>query len=220
MITLLLGTNALAKKQRIVQTAKELQAEVENFTENSTIPSLSELFEPQLFGSQKIVVFDHVWKQLDPENLLEKIGNKTSAQLFILEDSLDKRKKINQDFLKDNRVTVEELNSPVGTRLATEWIQNFASEQGIKIEPAAAMTLSRALLIDEDSVLNVAQAQSELQKLKSYANGQVITSKVVSELVESATGVDIFVLLNAIATKNKKTIFAVARRLFCYRSGG
>lgn len=208
MITLLLGTDQLAKKQYIDAAAKRANAEVETFTDSSTIPDLGSLFEQQLFGAPKIVVFDHAWKKLDAEALLEKVGDNKSAQLFIVEDSLDKRTKVNQAFIKDARVTVVELNAPIGTRAASDWINAYCKQNEIKIDAAASMALASALLIDEDATLNVLHAQNELQKLKQYARSEsgdsVVTKDMVSLLVETETGVDIFALLNAIATKNKK----------------
>lgn len=212
MITLLLGTDQLAKKQYIDAAAKKAGAEVETFTDSSTIPDLGSLFEQQLFGAPKIVVFDGAWKKLDAEALLEKVGDNKPAQLFICETSLDKRTKVNQAFMKDARVTVVELNAPIGTREASGWINAYAKQNGIKIDAAASMALASALLVDEDDTLNVLHAQNELQKLKQYARSstdgsstdQTITKDMVALLVETETGVDIFALLNAIATKNKK----------------
>ena len=69
MITLLLGSDSLAQKQHVRQIAKLRSAEVQTFTESSSIPPLAQLFEQQLFGAPKVVVFDHVWKNLVPEEL-------------------------------------------------------------------------------------------------------------------------------------------------------
>jgi DNA polymerase-3 subunit delta len=74
--------------------------------------------------------------------------------------------------------------------------------------------LARALLLDEDSTLDVLRAQNEIEKLKQYAAGQPITSGMVGELVESSSGVDIFELLNAIATKNKKQALTMLQNYF------
>lgn len=209
MITLLLGSDTLAKKLYIKQAAQKAGAEVETFNEASgAIPALGSLFEQQLFGAPKIVVLDKLWKKIDADELLEKVGDNKSAQLFIVEDSLDKRLNATKTFLKDERITVVELNAPVGTRAASDWINNFCKLQGVKIEPAASMALTQTLLIDEDATLNVMQAQNELEKLKQYAKSEgkegIITKQAVELLVENTDGVDIFALLNAIATKNKK----------------
>ena len=204
MITLLLGTNVLAKKQHIQKAAKLRSAEVETFTESSTIPKLEHMFEQQLFGAPKIVVFDHLWKKLDPQEMLEKLGENKSAEVYIVEDSLDKRINANKEFLNDKLVSVVELSAPIGTRSSTDWIVKYANENNIKIDQAAAFALASALLLDEDSVLNVSDVQNEIEKLKQYAAGKVVTKDMVALLVENSTGAGIFALLNAIATKNKK----------------
>ncbi len=206
MLTILLGSDPLAKKEMLTAEAKRRGAEVHTFNDSNPLPNLDSLFEPQLFGAPKVVVMDHLWKKLsdaDVESLL-KFGEDKSAVLFVIEDSLDKRKKINQEFLKDKRVNVVQLDAPVGTAMASHWITKYAGEKNILIEPPASQALARALLIDEDSVLDVARAQSELAKLSAYADGQTITKDMVGELTENITGVDIFALLNAIAAKNKK----------------
>jgi DNA polymerase III subunit delta len=214
MITLLLGTDSLAKKQHIAQAAKSRGAEVEIYAEGSALPSLNQLFEQQLFGAPKLVVFDHVWKKLDSEDLLEQLGANKDANLFIVEESLDKRTKLNQEFLKDKRVTVVQLDAPIGSGLASEWIKNYCKEHNIKIDAQASLALARALLIDEDSVLDVARAQNELQKLKQYSEEGPITQEAISLLVESSVGVDIFELLNAIATKNKQQAMKMLNEYF------
>jgi DNA polymerase III subunit delta len=214
MITLLLGSDSLAKKQHIAEASKLRGAEVEVFTENSTLPPLPELFEQQLFGAPKMVVLDHIWKQLDSGKVLEEVGNSKSASLYIVEESLDKRKTVNQAFLKDSRVSVMQLDAPVGVSAVGDWIDNYSKELKISIEPSATNALARALVTDEDTVMDVARAQSELAKLKAYANGQSITSSMVATLVESEVGVDIFELLNAIATKNKKQAIEMLNRYF------
>jgi DNA polymerase III subunit delta len=80
------------------------------------------------------------------------------------------------------------------------------------------MSLARALLIDEDSVLDVARVQNELEKLRAFADGKVITPSMVGDLTENTTGVDIFELLNAIATKNKKLAMQMLDQYFLTES--
>ncbi len=214
MITLLLGTDALAKKQHIKLAANQRNAEIQIFSEGAALPSLDGLFEQQLFGVPKVVVLERVWKQLDPVELLDKLGDKSSASLFVLEDSLDKRKKVNQEFLNDSRVKVLQLDSPLGTNAASDWIINYCKEKGIAIELRASQSLSRALVLDEDSVLDVVRAQNEIEKLKHFASGKSITAEMVGELVVSVSGVDIFALLNAIATKNRKQALILLQNYF------
>lgn len=214
MITLLLGTDTLSKKQHIVQAVQLQQAEVQTFLENSILPPLHQLFEAQLFGAPKIVVLDHIWKQLDSNALLEELGDKSYVSLFVLEDNLDKRVKLNQEFLKDSRVTVVQYDAPVGTTVSAEWIKNYCAQQNIKINDDASLALARALLVDEDSTLNVARARNEIEKLKQYSGSESISQNAVNQIVENSTGVDVFELINAVATKNKKTALQIMNDYF------
>ncbi len=212
MITLLLGSDTLAKKLHIKQAAEKAEAEVETFTDSSALPALGTMFEQQLFGAPKVVVLDHVWKKLDPEDMLETVGD--NATLYIVEDSLDKRVKSNQAFLKDQRVAVVELNAPIGNRAAVEWVSQFAKDREINIESAASIALVKILLPDEEASLNVVRAQSELMKLKAYANGEAVNTTMVALLIETESSVDVFALLNAIATKNKKLAVQLLETFF------
>lgn len=161
-----------------------------------------------------MVVFDHAWKQLDPEQLLENFADNNNATVFIVEESLDKRKKVNVEFQKDKRVTVIQNDSPIGTKAASDWVLNYAKQNNFNIEPAASLALARALLVDEDSSLDVMRAQNELEKLKQYSAEDLITEKAVELLVEPITGVDVFELLNAIATKNRKQALSLLQNYF------
>lgn len=218
MITLLLGSDELAKKQHISKVAKQLAAEIEVFTDASGL-NLGQLFEPQLFGAPKVIVLDHVWKQLDLEKVLETIGGNPSAQLFLLEDSLDKRLTVNKDFVKDSRVTVVQLDAPAGLGDSVMWIRKFADENDIKLDAITATKLANAILPDQEATLPVLRTQNELQKLKSYANGNPVTAEMIDELVESTASVDMFALTNAIAAKNKKLAMQLLNEYFDTESG-
>ncbi len=211
MITVLLGNNSIAKKAHIADSAVKFKADLVVLDESSELSGLSRHFEPQLFGAPKIVVLDGAWKNIDAENFIDQVGE---CQVFIVEENIDKRKKVNTEFLKDSRVLVLNFDAPVGSALSADWILKFAKEHNIAIEPAAARALATALLENEDSSLNVARAQNELQKLQSFANGKTITTAMVGELTENITGVDIFALLNAIATKNKKLALQMLEQFF------
>lgn len=218
MITLLLGTDSLAKKQSIANRAKELGADIETFTDAANL-SFAQLFEPQLFGAPKVIVLDHVWKQLELEKVLDEVGENSAAQLFLVEDSLDKRLTVNKEFLKDKRVTVVEMNAPAGLGESVVWIRQFAKENNINIDAAAATNLANAILPDPEATLSVLRAQNELQKLKSYANSKPVTAQMVEELVESTTSMDVFGLTNAIAAKNKKLALQLLNEYFQTEAG-
>ncbi len=216
MLTLLLGTNQTAKKKHIKAAAQQRDAEIEIVSESEGLAGLGSIFEPQLFGAPKIAVLENLWKKLNDEDItkLLVLADDKSATVFVVEESLDKRKKINQEFLKNPKIIVAQLDAPIGTRSASEWIQNFAKEAGYKIDAKASMVLAQALLIDEDSTLDVGRAETELAKLNAYAAGKNITTEMVNELIEKVAGVDIFELLNAIAAKNKQSALKILDQYF------
>ncbi len=218
MITLLLGSDELAKKQYISERAKQLASEVETLTDPNGL-DLGRLFEPQLFGAPKLVVLDHTWKQLELDKILETVGENKTAQLFILEDSLDKRMTANKDFLKDSRVTVMQMDAPVGLGESVVWVRKFADSNNIKIDATTATKLANVILPDQEASLPVLRTQNELQKLKAYANGEAVTSQMIEELVESTTSMDVFGLTNAIAAKNKKLAVQLLNEYFETESG-
>lgn len=214
MITLLLGSDMLAKKEYVQAVAKSRGAEIQTFSDSSNMPPLLNMFEPQLFGAPKVVVLKNLWNSLDPELVLNEFGNSKDAHVFVLEDSLDKRKKVNQDFLKNDRVKVVQLDAPLGVHASHEWIMQFCSNENIKIDSAASMAVARALIVNEDTSLDIIRAQNELQKLKHYASGNTITIAMVIALVESSTSVDVFELLNAVANKNTKLALQLLQTFF------
>lgn len=216
MLTLLLGTDLIAKKNHLKTAAKQRGADMEIYTESSALPNFDALFEPQLFGPPKVVVLDGLWKKFsdeDIERLLQSVAN-PQATVFVLEESLDKRKKVNQEFLKNESVKVIQLDAPVGMAAAGSWINSFAKENNISIDGTASMALAKALLIDEDSTLDTLRAQNELAKLGAYAGSEKITVATVEKLTEKEIAVDIFELLNAIAAKNKKQALHVLNQYF------
>ena len=218
MITLLLGTDELAKKQYILDTVTAQAAELQIFTEVGGL-NLLQLFEPQLFGAPKVVMLDHVYKQLDTAQILDQIGNNKTAHLFLAEDSIDKRVSANKEFLKDARVKVIEFNAPVGLGDSVVWIRQFAKNHQIKLDSAVATKLANTILLDQEASLPVLRAQNELLKLKSYAGGAEVTTEMVESLVENVFSIDVYALTNAIAAKNKQLAMQLLNDYFKTESG-
>lgn len=217
MIIVLLGLDALAKKNYIASWAASKQLEVIRVAGEEPLPDLRSLSAPALFGPKAGYVFDQRWKDLDPESLLEQAGDKT-LELIIVEDTIDQRKTVNKTFLKDKRVEVKEFSLP--DQAASErWLTEQAKELNIAIEPQAISELVNLLLPNDDAKLDVVQAKNELLKLKSYANGEKVTTEMVNEIVVGNAGVDIFALLNAIGTRNKPLSVSLMENFFEHSSG-
>ncbi len=201
MITVLTGQDTLKKQKEIAARVPAKEFEIVRISSSDQIPELGTLAEPMLFGPLRAYIFDGVWKNLDPENLL-KFTADNSTKVFIIEDSIDQRKTVNKNFLKDKRVTVIDCAAPTGGEVAS-WIGSQAKDLGIKIDKKAVEDLAKALAPDERGALSVSTAQNELLKLKYYANGEIITPTMVEELVNPIVAINIFDLLDAVGSQQK-----------------
>jgi DNA polymerase III subunit delta len=201
MITILLGGDTFAKQKEIAGRLPAKEFEVVRISESSQIPPLSSLSEPTLFGPPRAYIFSGVWKDLDPEKLLE-FGASSQTKIFIDEDSLDQRKSSNKEILKDERITVIDCAAPKGEE-SRAWIKDHAKTLDMQIDNQAATDLARALVPEEYGSLSVTSAHNELMKLKSYANGEIVTSEMVAELVEPLLTINVFDLLDAVGSQQK-----------------
>ncbi len=213
MIVLLLGSDQIAKETYVKSELGD-SGESQTFTSENIPERISDLFAAQLFGAPAPIVFNNCLAKLDSEEIITLSEENPSIKVYLLEDKLDKRTKANQELIKDKRVSVIQMDAPLGTRAAIDWINNFAKTNNFKIDTAASNVLAHLLVPDDESTLNVLRAQSELLKLKSYADGDAVTPEMVGLLVESEAMVDVFALLNAIATKNKKLAVQMMETFF------
>ncbi|MDQ3018357.1 MAG: DNA polymerase III subunit delta [bacterium] len=217
MLTILLGQDVLTKQQYVQEHLEGKNIELKKIHSGDTLPNVASLNAPALFGPVEAYLFEQCWKDLDPEQLLEHCSE-SSTQVFIFEDSIDQRKTVNKNFLRDKRVTVKEFESPSGAG-AGKWIAAHAKHLQIKIEPKAVEALVAALVPDESGKLSVLGAHNELEKLKSCADGVAITESMVRDLVEPLSAINIFSLLDAIGTKNKVQATKLLEQFFALPGG-
>ncbi len=197
----MLGGDTFAKQKEIAGRLPAKEFEVVKISEASQIPPLASLSEPTLFGPARAYIFSGVWKDLDTESLLQ-YGAESHTKIFIDEDSLDQRKTVNKEILKDKRVTVIDCPAPKGDA-SVQWIKDHAKVLEIQLDNQAAADLARALVPEEYGSLSVLSAHNELMKLKSFANGETVTSEMVAELVEPLLTINVFDLLDAIGNQQK-----------------
>ncbi len=217
MLTILLGSDTLTKQNYINKVATEHKFELRKIKAGDPLPNLSSLNEPMLFGPIQAYIFEHFWKELGSEQLLLEYAE-SSIYVFIVEDTIDKRKTLNKTFLQDKRVTVKEFDSPTAAT-AEKWLAKHAKELDVTLDGAAANALAAALLADQHAKLPVQLAHNELLKLKSYAGGKTITAIMVKEMVHPVIGIDPFALLDAIATKNKPRALQMLGDFFEHTTG-
>ncbi len=217
MITILLGGDTLSKQNYISEQMAAKKLEARKIRSGDALPNLDSLSATALFGAKEAFIFENCWKELDAEQLMAKHAE-SDAEIFIVEESIDQRKTVNKEIVKDRRITVKTFELPLGSS-AEKWLSKHAGELGMKIEPNAIKSLAHALAPDEKAKLNVMQAHNELLKLKSYAGSESVTSSMVDEMVVPVTTIDTFALLDAVALKNKSQALLLLEKFFA-QSGG
>lgn len=214
MITILLGTDQITKQKYLAELLTEKQLEPRKFRSGDALPRLDSLSEPTLFGPASAYIFDHCWKDLDPEALLAQV--QTPAHIVIIEESIDQRKTVNKNILHDKKITVKDFSAPNGPAMIGKWLTNHAEELGVAIDKQAVTQLTEALVPEENGALPVLQAHQELIKLKQYSGGEIITAEMVQAIVPAAVSIDIFSLLNAIGSKNKTQSLQLLEKFFAH----
>lgn len=213
MLTLLLGDDVYAKQAYLDKELSKLGGDLNKFQSGENLPKLTSLGGDSLFGKAGVYVFIDCLKHFELEDLEAVVKN--SVPIYLWESSLDMRLTKSKQLIKI--ATVQDFPAP-GRELAQAWLQSHADMLGINIQPSAARELVNRLLGDTKTHLPVMSAHQELLKLASYAGEQAISRAMVEELTPQDLNIDIFALLNFIASKNKPQAIKLLKNY--YESSG
>lgn len=214
MITLLLGTDAIAKQKYLEMIAKQEDLEILMCTEPEQSQKLADLLAPALFGKAKIVVLKNLWSVLELDKILTLSEQLSNSKLMIDEQSLDQRKTTTKTFQSDARVVVQKFEAPIGLAQSIEWVKAYCQDKEIKINSQAITELVNRLLANERSAINTTLLVNELEKLKTYSYPNQISVEAVQKLIQPKVEVDVFALLNAIAKKNKSVAMTLLEQFY------
>lgn len=216
MLTILLGKDTFAKHKKIQQELSQYRAEAQVFRVDDNLPDLKSLSGATLFGPEKLFIFQHCLAKLDHDILLNFLPTST-ARVYLVEDTLDKRKSANQALLNAEQVTVENFPAPTGQE-AVAWIVSHAQELGLSLNRDMASLVYRLLSPNEEE-LDVLTAHHELSKLYAYSGGEVLTQEAITELVNATVALDVFSLLDAVASKQKSKAIQMLETYFALSGG-
>jgi len=204
---LLLGPDDFSKKGFIDYLATKLNAEVVVFRQDDALPTLSAMFQTDLFSKAKVFVCEGVVPDFS-QGFLDFSQSKNRVVISVA--SLDKRKKENKELLSNETIEVKEFNLPHSREL-DEWILNRVKELGGSINKSAIDLLAKKLGRDDaketkvggkviavEEVYNLWQADGEIRKLIAFADGREITVEDVSALVSENKEVEAFAISNAL----------------------
>lgn len=198
MLTLLIGQDIFAKQEYLDAESDKHGAEVVKYDNIAQVPNLVNLSGANLFGGATVHVLIGLLKEYElPE--LEKAASSESL-IYFWEDSVDKRLTKTKSLAKI--AAMQEFPEP-DANSASAWIIKHAGQNEIIIQPSAAAELAKRLLGETKLALPVVAAHNELLKLASYSGDRAITVAMVEELTPRDLSIDIFGLLNHIASGNK-----------------
>jgi len=234
MFNLLLGQDDFSKKQHIKQAYLAAKAgESQSYFADSEISGWQIFLGQDLFSKPKVYILNECAKSL------EKIGTeppwadleKTPNQIFLCEEKLDKRSNFSKKLLSQPGVKIVQFDLPHLSQL-DDWIINLARELGGKISPEVVALLARKLgrddfsetrvmgkVVDTQEVFSLWQADAEIRKLLSMADGKEITKEQVQELVHTEIEVDALEITNAIAENDRQGSLALVDAFLQQSSG-
>ncbi len=214
MLTVLLGEDVFAKQQFLDDLVAKNGLEIAKYDSSRSLPKLSSLAGQSLFGAGQLHVFVGCTGSYELPEL--EAAAKGSAQVVLIEGSLDKRTTKTKQLLKiasEGKNSVHEFPAPTFDQ-ASKWIIAHATNEGINIQPAASTELALRLMGETKKTLPTLQAHQELLKLSSFAGDKTITKEMVEELTSKDLAIDMFTLLDNIGSKNKSGIVKLLQQYY------
>ena len=234
MLHLLLGQDDFSKKQHI-NRAYQAQGAGESrvYFADSEEVNWQEFLAQDLFSKPKVFILNDCVKSLEKADLSITWADlvKTPNQIFLCEQKLDKRSNFSKKLLSLPEVSVIQFDLPHGVQF-DEWITKRAQELGADIDLKAASLLAHKLgrddfsetrvmgkVVDVQEVFSLWQADAELRKLLSLADGGQISATQVEELVQAEIEIDALEITNAIAENNRLGALALVDTFLRQGSG-
>ncbi len=209
MLTILTGQDIFAKQQYLNAEIERHGAEVLKYQDSAQKPALGSLAGASLFGGATAHVLIGLLKDYELPDLEQAVSSE--SLIYFWEDSLDKRLSKTKALQKIATV-VEFLEPDAGS--ASAWVIKHAADNQIKIQPSAAARLAQRLMGENKPTLPVSFAHNELLKLSAYAGESAITVAMVEELTPQDLSIDIFGLLNFIASGNKSQAMQAMKKYY------
>ena len=180
-----------------------------NFLDSDPLEILNEMMTVSLLGEQRMVIItepEFLRPTYKNQVIVDKFinyfenENEDTILLIISENDLDAKIKINS--ILKSKAKIIKIAAVEGEDLSS-WISNRLSSDGYKIDSSA---LSELIERTEGDIMRI---NNELEKLKLYHTDHMITYNSVKLLVSRNLEDNIFNLLNAFISNDKRTLFAI-----------
>lgn len=234
MLHLLLGQDDFSKKQHIKQAYLAQGAgESRAYFADSEGVDWQEFLVQDLFSKPKVFILNECAKLLEKKDSEPPWADlaKTPNQIFLCEQKLDKRSNFAKKLLSQPEVAVVQFDLPHEAQF-DGWLVRRAGELGGAMEEGAARLLAHKLGRDDfletrvmgkvvgvQEVFSLWQADAELRKLLSLADGAPVSSLQVEEAVQAEIEIDALEITNAIAENNRVGALALINDFLRQGSG-
>ncbi len=228
MLSLLLGPDDFSKLSYVESLAQNGGQTV--FFGDQEIPDPENLSQQDLFSQPKVFVLRNLINNYRKPEIAQKFVTSKNQVVFI-EEKLDKRLAENKQLLANKNITVKQFNLPHGREL-NDWLANRVKFYRGKIAAEAVEALAAHLgrdngketkfggkVVEAEEVYNLWQADNEVKKLVSFADGGEITATDVKALVSENGEVDAFDLTNAIADNKRQEALELLQKFLSAQAG-
>ena len=207
MIYFICAADEYLKKHRIQQLSESLKVDLVWFKANQDLPEQYYPGNQSLFSGPELPIFDNIWFN---SSLVDSTEQWLSSKqpLVIVEKNLDKRKKNMVALAENSQVNFEIIKTPEGqdlSRFISDYIANLnGSIQSAAIDNLLELIKPTSVVYGHDTSIDMFRLVNELDKLATYAAGQVINSEMVDKLVVNTFETEVWAVLNAISERNKQ----------------
>jgi len=187
---LLIGEDTYSIQQKLVVFKSKLDStwlafNLHTYAPEALAEAIATARTPPLAGAKRVVVVENCqFNQFGEQQLeiLQILPNlPISTTLIFTGKSIDKRLKVAKHLLKHGKLQEFEIIPPWRTDLIEAAISHRAKKQKLALAQPVIAYLASAI------GNNLARIDSELTKLKAYANGQPLSLAEVKRLVSSTT---------------------------------
>lgn len=188
-------------------TTEVITIDAENTSAQTLIDILA---SPTLFTSSRILLLKRTYRNKEREKLLQEIflllQTSTSSDIILFwEDQKIKANTKYYKFFNKDKSIIE--SNELNKRTFLTWMKNELEKDGITIEKEAVRTLAERTNYDPERCSN------EIEKMKLVIEDKTITRQDVTSLVSNTLESDIWNLIDAINTGDRKYSVEILERL-------
>lgn len=226
MLYLWYGSNEYARTERIRALEKKTGLARVDFSASNPPTNADALLAQDLFSGGQIIVLEDLASTYLLAPLVDEFASSANHIVFV-EASLDKRLKVTKELLANAKINSQEFANP-GLEQLPGWLVDQAKERGGGLGLLEATTLLQRLGLTSEASgpmgapkeVSLSRLTQELEKLLIYSNGEPITHEAIEQLVPEEQVVIGLAISDALARKDRKSLYTTLSRYYTQTEGG